>query len=444
MLSDPICALATPPGRSALAVARLSGRGAFDIARRVLNWATDRAIDGRRPILAGFHATTDGCQRFDQGLVTFFPGPTSYTGEDLVEFCCHGGLVVPSQLVIALTGAGARLAMPGEFTQRAVRNRKLDLLRAEAIGDLIDARTRAQGRAALTQLEGGLSKRITGLRGDLIDLLGLLTYDIDFPEEDDGPIGLGRIGEALSGVRRSVQHLVATAPIGERLREGALVVLAGRPNAGKSSLFNALLGTSRALVTEVPGTTRDAIEADLDLDGWPVRLVDTAGLRQSGDWIEQLGIEVSRKYLAAADLVLFCVEAGRPVGDDEIAWSNPAKTTIVRTKADLTAEAGHEAVSTVTGAGLDRLKAGLVTRLFSDQQGFADLDPVLTRERHRSALLEAGVALEAAEQVITERGDVVLVAHQVRRAVASLDELIGVVDVEAVLGRVFETFCVGK
>jgi tRNA modification GTPase len=407
-----------------------------------LGWSADRALEARRAVLSDFRGV-DGAS-FDRGLVTFFPGPTSYTGEDAVEFTCHGGLLAPSQLVVALIAAGARQAMPGEFTRRAVRNGKLDLLEAEAVGDLIDATTRSQGRAALHQLEGGLSRRLESLRSDVLDLLALLAYEIDFPEEDDGPIDRSRIREGLDRVRQAVRHLIATAPLGERLREGALVVLAGRPNAGKSSLFNALLGTNRALVTDIPGTTRDAIEADLDLEGWPVRLVDTAGLRESGERIEQLGIEVSRKYLAAADLVLLCVDAGRPVGADERDWADRTRTLIVRTKVDLVEGDAPMSVSVTTGMGLDRLKAALMTELFGDFDHYADWEPMLTRERHRLALLQAAAALDDAVPLVADGGDVVLAAHHLRRAVASLEELIGVVDVEAVLGRIFERFCVGK
>lgn len=442
MLSDPICALATPTGRAALAVVRLSGREAFDVARRVLGWSADRAIEARRAVLSDFRGA-DGAS-FDRGIVTFFPGPASYTGENAVEFTCHGGLLVPGQLLVALIAAGARQATPGEFTRRAVRHGKLDLLEAEAVGDLVDATTRTQGRAALHQLEGGLSRRLESLRSDLLDLLALLAYDIDFPEEDDGPIDRTRIRDGLDRVREAVRRFVATAPLGERLRQGALVVLAGRPNAGKSSLFNALLGTNRALVTEIPGTTRDAIEADLDFEGWPVRLVDTAGLRDSGDRIEQLGIEVSRKYLAAADLVLLCIDAGRSVGADERGWADRARTLIVRTKADLVESDAPMSVSVTTGVGLDRLRAALMTELFGDFNHYTDMEPMLTRERHRLALLQAGAALGDAEPLVADGGDAVLAAHHVRRAVASLDELIGVVDVEAVLGRIFEKFCVGK
>jgi len=441
VISDPIAALATPPGRSALAVVRLSGRGALDVAGKVI--AGFRTSPPRHATLVTFLAA-DG-SAIDRGLYTVFPAPASYTGEDMVELSCHGGLAVPTKLLAALTAAGARPAHPGEFTRRAVMNGKLDLIQAEAVGDLIDATTPAQARAALSQLEGGLSRRLQELRDELIGLEALLGYDIDFPEEDDGPVPRRRIVEALTDVSERVDRLLATGPWGERLREGAMVVFAGRPNVGKSSLFNALLGSDRALVTEIPGTTRDAIESAADFLGWPVRLIDTAGLEDASDRIERLGIAVSRRYLAAADLVLVCAEAGRPLGPDEAGLINGRPGLVVRTKSDLAAGApGELAVSCVTGAGLDLLRKAVAEKLFGERVALADLEPALTRERHREALGRAREALEDARPHLGVGGEAVLLAHQVRRATRALDELIGVVDVEEVLARVFSSFCVGK
>lgn len=442
MLSDPIAALATPPGRSALAVVRVSGRGAFDVAARVVD--RFQAAPARQARLATFRNSAGTA--LDRGLYTVFPGPHSYTGEDLVELSCHGGLTVPAQLLSALHAAGARAAYPGEFTRRAVLNGKMDLLQAEAVGDLIDATAPAQAGAALAQLDGGLSRRLGELRDQLVELQALLGYDIDFPDEDEGPVVPARIARALDEAGCRVHELLATAPSGERLREGALVVFAGRPNAGKSSLFNALLGSERALVTEVPGTTRDAIEAHSDFLGWPVRLIDTAGLQDARDRVERLGIEVSRRYLAAADLVLLCSEAGRSLNSDETAILDQRPSILVRTKSDLgggTAP-GDLAVSSLTGQGLAVLRKAVAERIFGDRVSLADLGPGLTRERHREALARAREALAGAQPHLGRGGDPVLVAHHVRRATLALDELVGVIDVEDVLAKVFASFCVGK
>jgi tRNA modification GTPase len=246
-------------------------------------------------------------------------------------------------------------------------------------------------------------------------------------------------------VAAQIRHLVHTAPAAERLREGALIVFAGRPNAGKSSLFNALLGSARTLVTEIPGTTRDAVEAHTDFLGWPVRLADTAGLWDAPAEIDRLGVEVSRRYLAAADMVLLCVESGREVGDDESGILAARPTLLVRTKADLTPADGNElGVSVVTGEGLGELRRAAAERLFAEQINLADLEPALTRERHRTALVRAQQALAQAIPLLGRQGDAVLAAHQVREATAALDELLGAVDIEEVLDRVFGSFCVGK
>jgi tRNA modification GTPase len=440
MLSDPIAALATPPGRSALAVIRLSGRGAFDVAARVVEGF--RADRPRTATLATFR---EGAEVIDRGLYMVFPMPRSYTGEDMVELSCHGGQLAPARLLAALHAAGARPAAPGEFTRRAVLNRKLDLVQAEAVGDLIDAVAPAQAKAALRQLEGGLSRRLSELRDALLDVQALLSYEIDFPGEDDGPVPPERIAAALGDVAGRIARLLATAPSADRMRHGALLVLAGRPNAGKSSLFNALLGTSRALVTEIPGTTRDAIEGHTDFLGWPVRLADTAGLSTSGDRLERMGVEVSRRYLSAADLVLLCIEAGREPGPDETALLEERPSLLVRTKRDLAPDAvGGLAVSALTGEGIGDLRRAVADRVFGDRIALGDLEPGLGRDRHRTALVRAEAALADAAAHLTPGGDPVLVSHHVREATMALDELLGAVDVEEVLGVVFAGFCVGK
>ena len=440
MLSDPIAALATPAGRSALAVLRVSGRGAFEVAARVIEgFRSDRP---RVATLASFHHRGEP---IDRGLYTVFPAPHSYTGEDMVELSCHGGQVAPARVLAALHAAGARGASPGEFTRRAVLNGKLDLVQAEAVGEMIDAVAPAQARAALGRLDGGLSRRIAELRESLVELQALLSYEIDFPGEDDGPVAPERLAGAVEDARARIGRLLATAPSADRMRQGALLVLAGRPNAGKSSLFNALLGTERALVTEIPGTTRDAIEAHTDFLGWPVRLVDTAGLAESEDRLERMGIEVSRRYLAAADLVLLCAEAGRPLAVDESALAAERPALVVRTKRDLAdGTAEGLAISSLTGEGLDRLRRAAAERVFGDRIALGDLEPTLGSERHREALARAGAALVEAGEHLAPGGDPVLVSHHVREATLALDELLGVVDVEEVLGRVFAGFCVGK
>ena len=450
MVTDPIAAIATPPGRSAIAVLRLSGRGAWDVAARVLvPFVTNPPRTLRRA--RAIHAESG--EQLDDVLYAVFAAPASYTGEDLVEVSTHGGLLAPAEVLAALLAAGARLAAPGEFTRRAVANGKLDLLQAEAIGDLVEATSAAQRRAALGQLDRGLSDRIERLRAQLLELEALLSYEIDFPEEDDGPVPAARVAAAVAQLREALAGLLATSGEGERLRDGALAVIAGAPNVGKSSLFNALLGTARAIVTEVPGTTRDAIEAHAVCGGFPFRLVDTAGLRERGDRIERLGIEVSRRYLAAADIVLCCIEAGRAVTPEERAFLDAlaVPAVVVRTKLDAvpggarwSPEAGEVAVSALTGDGIAALRGRLAQDAFSGLIAQADVMPLVTRERHRVALGRAMGEIDAFARARAAAVDAAVAGTHLRAAVTALEDLIGLVTPDDVLDRVFAAFCVGK
>ena len=445
-VDDTIVAIASPPGRGAIAVVRLSGRDAFSIARNHLrSWPSHSRV-------AHLSDFVDGVQRLDEVLVTTFPGPNSYTGEDVVEISTHGGYLAPSSVVAALTRSGARQANAGEFTRRAVLNGKLDVLQAEAISDLIDANSRAMQSAALAQLDGGLSRRLSELRNQLLELEALIAYDVDFPEEDDGPISRERIESAITNVLSSLDALLATAPAGEIVREGAVVVIAGPPNAGKSSLFNALLGKSRAIVTEVPGTTRDAIEAVIDGGKWPLRLVDTAGLRETNDRVERLGIEVSERYLSEAEVVLACAETS---GDLEetvrlVSARSPAAIQPVLTKADLVSksyETGVEAVavSAETGSGLQQLLSR-IEAIVDEHCGPSSSEvPMLTRARHKHALEIARSEIQYFYNAWAEtKLPATIAAVHLRTAIGALEELVGTVDVEDVLDRVFSSFCVGK
>jgi len=452
MLSDPIVALATPPGRSAIALLRLSGRGAFDVAARCLH--PFRAAPARTVFRARLlHPDTE--ELIDDVLAACYAAPASYTGDDTVEITTHGGLGAPAAALGALLAAGARAAAPGEFTRRALHNGRIDLLQAEATADLIDAGAPAQRRHALHQLERGFSSRLDALRSGIVELEALIAYDIDFPEEDDGPVDTARVEASWQRVRSGVAGLLATAPEGERLRAGALVVIAGPPNAGKSSLFNALLGVERAIVTALPGTTRDAIEAEVVIEDFPFRLVDTAGLRAAASVVESLGIEVSRRYLGAADLVLYCEpprvpEVPHSSAGERFLADLTAPVVRVTTKADLEVVPpdGHPGaamrVSVHTGQGLAALRHALATTAFGRLAGGGDVEPVVTRARHRAALARALAELDAFRTARSAGIDAAAAATHLRAATGALDELIGVVAPDDVLDAVFRSFCVGK
>jgi tRNA modification GTPase len=453
--SDTIAALATVSGRGALALVRLSGVRAHNIARAVADrWPPAPRTATLTTIRSGDRTP------LDQAVLVRYDAPASFTGEDAVEFSTHGGLVVPATVLAALVAHGARLALPGEFTRRAVLNGKLDILQAEAAGDLVDARSRAAQRAAMQQLDGGLTRRILALRDSVVGLEALIAYDIDFPEEDDGPVPPARILAGADETIDALDHLLATARTGELVREGALVVLAGAPNVGKSSLFNALLGQRRAIVTPMPGTTRDAIEAVIDTPSVPLRLVDTAGLRDAVDPVERLGVEVSESYLARASVVLAC--ADDHLNLDAVASAVleriGASIIVVHTKSDLTpldgeftaraSAAGAErvvAVSVETGDGLAEVMDAVLAAI-ARRAGTPDMDaPMLTAERHRYGVTRALEEVRAfRERWRTGSIPAPVAAVHLRDAATALEDLIGVVDVEDVLDEVFRRFCVGK
>jgi tRNA modification GTPase len=444
---DTIVAVATPPGRGALAIVRMSGPRALEIAGRHL---TPWPIEPRTATLCGVHSDSDE-RLLDQAVVTTFIAPASFTGEDSVEICTHGGLVVPASVTAALISSGARQALPGEFTRRAVLGGRLDIVQAEAIGDLIDAGSVAMQRAALEQLSGALSTKVEELRDGLLDIESLIAYDIDFPEEDDGPIAPARVQQSIDGLLGTLEKLLATVPAGELIREGALVVVAGEPNAGKSSLFNALVGKARAIVTEIPGTTRDAIEVQLDTGTWPIRLVDTAGLRDSDEVVEKLGIEVSRSYVTGAHIVLACGDHSDSIESTVSAVRSLSNAPVLRvlTKGDLLTGVSvtNECIRTsaVTGDGLDVLQEAIDSVLAADYGGLIAEMPLLTRARHIRAINEAHRELTSfAEQWKGKAVPATVAAVHLRAAATALEEMIGVVSVEDVLGRVFSSFCVGK
>lgn len=459
-LVDTIVAQATPPGVGAVALIRLSGARAGEIAGGLMGCAGD-AMAGWTPRQGHLRLIRDprSGESLDRALVTLFPGPGSYTGEDLVEISTHGGHSIPATVVDACVALGARPARPGEFTQRAYLNGKLDLTQAEAVADLVSARAPKARTVALHQLERGLGERVAELRSQVIGLSALLVQHIDFPGEDEAPVPLDRIAAEAVGIVGQIDLLLATAPAGELLREGAVTVLAGRPNSGKSSLFNALVGTERAIVTEEAGTTRDAIEAVISVDGFPFRLVDTAGLRGGAGLVERLGIEIAHRYLEGADLILYCHEAGLAMGerDAEFLGSLSAPVVVVRTKLDLTAvgqvtKMGEEppctdtcaSVSVKTGEGLGRLKEVLRDLVFRDVVESRDQVPVVTRRRQAGLLREAGSEIKAFGEALGSGIPAEVASAHLKSAESALEEILGVIAPDEVLDRVFREFCIGK
>jgi tRNA modification GTPase len=456
---DTIAAVSTAPGIGAVATVRMSGPRAGSILMRLAP-SLGSPPEPRRVTLVEVRDPDDG-SLLDRALVTYFAAPASYTGEDLVELSCHGGRLVPELIADACVRGGARRADPGEFTRRAYLYGKVDLVQAEAVADLIEARSRAAHRAALVQLDQGLSDRIGRLRSALVRVEALLVHHIDFPEEDEPPVPISRILDEAASLLPDIDRLLETAPGGELLREGALAVLAGRPNAGKSSLYNALVREERAIVTEEPGTTRDALIAGVEMGGYPFRLVDTAGLREAGERVERIGIEVTRRYLERADVVLLCVPAGALESALEAEFLDELRgvpVVWVETKIDLSQASGTSTerpagadrvanklrVSAVTGEGIRELEELLPRLAYAGVVAASAGAPVLTRARQRRGLELARTEVAAFVTSLGEGLPAEVASSHLRAAETALEDILGTISTETVLDAVFREFCVGK
>lgn len=448
---DTIVAPATAPGEAALAIIRLSGKKAFAIADAVFMGAVRLTEAPSHTIHHGYIVDPATKERVDEVLASVFRAPKSYTAEDSVEISCHGGRTVVSAIVELFVRAGARPAAPGEFTQRAFLHGRIDLAQAEAVVDLISAQSEASRRASLEQLEGALSKKVNHLRESLLDVLAEVEANLDFPEEGIEPQRAGQILQTLSGVIAQIRTLAKSFKEGKVLREGYSVVIAGRPNVGKSSLLNALLQKERAIVTPLPGTTRDTIEEWAIFSGVPVRLVDTAGLRERGGKIEKEGMRRTEEAIEKSDLVLLMLDASQKPNDEDqrlLSQYQNRKKLLLYNKVDLVAEKTSTAesngalyISATQGTGLDRLKEK-IAKLALPSSGTESV--LVTSARHKEALAKGFVYLLRAKRGVERGKGLELVAFDLRRAVDALGEITGQIVTEDILGRIFSKFCIGK
>jgi len=446
-LEEPIAALATPWGTSALAVIRVSGDGCVDkIAALSSRPAALREAAGGSLHHAQLLESPGG-GRLDEVVLAVYRAPASYTGEESLEIFCHGSPPGIQAILARLAAAGIRAALPGEFTWRAFMHGKMDLTRAEAVHELVTARTDQARALALNRLGGALERRIESAKQTLLDLVSTVELQLDYPEEDAPDAVLDE--EAMAGLRRELAGLAGTAAGGRLYQEGARVALAGATNAGKSALFNLLLRTDRAIVSELHGTTRDYLEAWIALDGLPLLLFDTAGLRRAADPVEAEGIRRSREVIEAADLVLYLVDAtaGLTPADQDTLAELGRRALLVWNKIDLpgrrTEPRGAAAVSAATGLGLGGLEIEIVRRL-RGQTAYSGQEVVITSRRQKELLDKALAALDRTEQAGREELPLDLLAVELREALTALGEITGEVTSEDVLAAMFGRFCVGK
>jgi len=455
---DTIAAISTPPGRSGIGIVRLSGPAARAITRMIFRPKTEGADLSPRRATFGEIRDPETGDLVDEAVVTFFPGPHSYTGEDVVELSCHGSPIVLRRVLDLVLERGARAAGPGEFTLRAFLNGRIDLVQAEAIRDLIEAQTITQARVALRQMQGSLSHRLQPIRHALLEAIVHMETAVEFVEEDVTTESRSSLMARLDGLIAELEALVAQYRTGRVVREGIQIAIVGKPNVGKSSLFNRFLERERAIVTEIPGTTRDMLIETASIEGIPVHLMDTAGLRDASDRVEQLGIERSRQAIADADLVLVVLDGSQPLdADDRTVLEATASVPrlIAINKCDLPERLDPESVralettaplcrvSALTGQGLDQLRRQIL-EIITSGSAFQPEDVILTNARHYRLIVAACERLQQARRALGEGYSEEVALVGLHDALRHLGEITGEVTIEDILNQIFSTFCIGK
>jgi tRNA modification GTPase len=450
-----IAAIATPPGYGGIGIIRISGSEALPLARKLISNGNALPFTPNHSTLQQIINPENG-NVIDEALVTFFKAPHSFTGEDVVELSCHGSPVVLAEVLRLLTGAGVELAQPGEFSLRAFINRRIDLTQAEAINDLIHSQTAYQASVAARQLQGELSKQLQPIKEALIDLIVWFESAVEFVEDDLDSLNLADFRKRLELIAQQIRRLSESYRVGRIIRSGIKLALIGRPNVGKSSLFNALLGTERAIVTPIPGTTRDTLAESLSINGIPIRLIDTAGIRETDDVIEKIGVERSRSAIVEADLIVAVVDSTSTLPDEEIAFTSQfAVHLCVINKSDLglawPANAVQQLnqkspvlqVSALTGQGMLEFKQAIYQQAVSSAHTNLE-DAIITNERHYVALEQALAALCQAEQDLTQGFTEEVALANLHQALRQLGVITGETLIGDIINQIFSTFCIGK
>ncbi|MFW2491881.1 tRNA uridine-5-carboxymethylaminomethyl(34) synthesis GTPase MnmE [Clostridium chromiireducens] len=456
---DTISAIATPIGEGGVAIIRISGEKALDIASRIFKPKNDFDIKNMKTYTMkyGNVINLENEETIDEVILSYMRAPSSYTGENVVEINCHGGVVSTNSVLNQVIKSGARLAEPGEFTKRAFLNGRIDLSQAEAVMDIITAKTELAMKAAILQSKGALSKEIGELRKYLLNVLALIEYAVDFTEDDEDIIDEDLISQIKDGINKSIvniRNLLVNADEGKIIREGLNVVIVGKPNVGKSSLLNALLKEKRAIVTDIPGTTRDVIEEYINLDGIPIRITDTAGIRDTEDIVEKIGVEKSKEKIDEADLIILMLDVSRDIDEEDqiiIDKIKDKKNIVLLNKVDLDAKISENIINNLdnkinisakTGEGIDNLKKEIKNLFFNGDVKSESL--IISNVRHKQALYKALDNCDIALNKVSVGEYLDLISIYVTAAMKALGEITGDELEEDLLNKIFSEFCVGK
>jgi len=456
---DTIAAISTPLGSSGIGMVRLSGTDAINVANRVFVSPKGKKIgDASHVVCYGYVVNPDTGNKIDEVLVSFMRAPSTYTREDVVEFNCHGGIIPLREVLSVLLMNGARLAEPGEFTRRAFLNGRIDLAQAEAVIDIINSRTEASLKAAMHQVQGALSEKINEIMEVVLDVLAQLEAAVDFSDEDVEILPRAELGLKINDALQMVSALLNEWESGRVLRDGVRTTIIGRPNVGKSSLLNALLREKRCIVTSTPGTTRDVIEETISINGVPIIIHDTAGIRHPESEAEQMGVEFARKSLLEAELVLFVVDSSEHLGKEDVEIGKELKNKkaiLVLNKSDLPKKLNEKElediydfkktikISATKGEGIKELEEAMGNAVFSGGANFAE-NVLLTNVRHKKSLVKTHNGLRETQKALKENESEEFVVVPLRDAAEGLGEIIGKVTDEDLLDRIFSQFCIGK
>lgn len=455
---DTIAAIATAIGEGGISIVRLSGDKALKIASSIFKGKNDRPLNDIKPYTMRYGHIIDKETEeiLDEVIVSYMKAPRSFTSEDCVEINCHGGIFATNRILEEIIKNGARNAEPGEFTKRAFLNGRIDLTQAEAVIDLIKAKTDLSMKSALLQSEGRISKEINGLRQRLLGVIAHIEATVDFPEEDLEEITSKQVSNNLREIINEIEHLLATADEGKILREGLNMVIVGKPNVGKSSLLNSLLMEKRAIVTEVAGTTRDVIEEYININGIPVKIIDTAGIRATEDIVEKIGVEKSKEKINEADIIVFMLDSSRNLDDEDkeiIEYIKDKKYVVLLNKVDLNKKLVLEDlnglnienimdISAKTGEGIDKLKSKIRDMFFSGEISVTDV--MITNSRHKEALYKSKERCVAALNTLDMGISIDLASIDVRSAWMDLGQITGETLEEDIIDKIFSEFCIGK